>query len=418
MEWRSPSGNDTPEHEGKVTRFAPSGPKGGRPRKVVVVQGRPRDASMPTLEELADPSVYARFKKRLQSAISVAEERKALVAHLRERLQAKQAELEQTLRAASTSTSRSGSLIMVEPHVADHIDSITMGHFGVSAEKMAFLNALMSFKFRGAVSEKDIHAATTYAGVMRTGGRVFQLEVIKAMQDARFCFIQNDESGRGGAQLSSTTTSFWDAEKLAPKVVLLELDVLPQKDAATITGSVSAAIDLAAVAPADVDEADALVNLAQLSVDVVEHGVVVAGFGSDNAATMCGKRAGVGALLSSQLGRYLRHDTCLEHVHALLLATFAQVFGDAVMNEISVAQWLYLCWYVCNKDWALIRGLMVKHLAANPELVTAGLDVLDNELDPSMVAEVNEAERKGPCVTKCVQPHWFRWGSVALLRTG
>jgi len=411
MEWRSPSGNDTPEHEGKGTWFARNG-KRGRPSRVVVGHGRPRDASMPTLEDLADPAVYARFKKRLQSAVFVAEERKALVAHLRERLQAKQAELEQTLRAASSLTSPSGSLVMVEPHVAEYIDSLAMGHIGVSAQKMALLNALMSFKFRGAVSEKDIRATTTYAGLMRTGGSAIQQEVIMAMQKARFCFIQNDESGRGGVQLSSTTVSYCDGDDLKPKVALLALDILPQKDAATIARSVSAAIDLAAVTPA-ADEADALVDLAQLSVDVAAHGVVVAGFGSDNAATMCGKRAGVGALLSSQLGRYLRHDTCLEHVHALLLATFSQIFGDAVMNEISVAQWLYLCWYVCNKDWALIRGLMVQHLAANPGLVGVGLDALDEELDPSIVVEADEAERKGPRVTKCDQPHWFRWGSVA-----
>jgi hypothetical protein len=410
MDWRSPSGNDTPEHEGKATRFAASGRKGGRPRKVVVTQGRPRDPSTPTQLELADPATYVRFKKRLQNAVLVAEERKVQVARLRERLEVKQAELEQALCAAAAHASSRplNSLVVVDPHVADYIDTVVMSNVGVSAQKMPLLNSLMSIKYCGAVSKEDISAPTTYTGMMRTGGRAVQLELIAEMQDAGYCFIQNDESGRAGSQLSCTTVSFLKEDDLTPKVALLELDVLPKKDAPTIASSVIAAIDLATPASTDDEgEFNALVNLAEVSADVAAHGLNVVGFASDNAATMCGKRGGVGALLASHLGHFLRHDTCLEHIHALLLAVFAQIFGDAKMNEISVAQWLYLCWYVCNKDWSLIRGLMVKHLAS-----TSG-PVMEGELEPPVVQEAEEDTPSGPGVTKCVQPNWLRWGSVA-----
>jgi hypothetical protein len=79
-------------------------------------------------------------------------------------------------------------------------------------------------------------------------------------------------------------------------------------------------------------------------------GVLFGGMSSDAPVTMVGKFNGVGELLSANLERFLRHDTCEHHASACV-ARVVENMWPPQMNVPSVTQFCYLAWYLLNDNW-------------------------------------------------------------------
>jgi len=379
-EWRDGAADD-PERLGKRTSYAKTG-KAGRPSKVVAVdRGRPRDTSFPTAEELADPAIYARYKARYKDAVDTANLRKLQLERVREtedklrsELQAMRAELE---RLADRK-------MAVPPHLSTWIDAVMMAA-GVSANLMPFVAALEAIRWTGTAEASDIKAVSTYAATNRTAGAALRTDLAVQIQ-GRCIFVQSDQSGRAGLEVSSTTVSVWDLRTCQPLISFAGLDILPDKKAETITASVIGSVE----------------TLRRQCDDSSEDSQLdIAGFGSDSTASMTGSISGVGVRLAAHCGYFMRHDTCGEHIHALLQHCFAIIFGDAKINEISVMQWLYLVWYVCNKNWPLVRASMLHVMADNSE---------EPVEPPHLEDQLPEPQPED--LTKCTKPNSIRWGSV------
>jgi hypothetical protein len=123
----------------------------------------------------------------------------------------------------------------VPPHISTWIDALMMAA-GVSANLLPLVASLEAIRWTGTVDASDIKSVSTYAATNRTAGAALRTDLAAQIR-GRVIFVQSDQSGRGGLEVSSTTLSFWDAPALEPKISFADLDILPDKKAETITAS-------------------------------------------------------------------------------------------------------------------------------------------------------------------------------------
>jgi hypothetical protein len=90
-------------------------------------------------------------------------------------------------------------------------------------------------------------------------------------------------------------------------------------------------------------------------------GAQLHGVSTDAPATMVGDENGFGAVLSSRLERWIRHDLCEKHGAASVLRVLEAVW-PAQMNVPGVCQLVFLAWYILNSDWDRFRTLMALEL--------------------------------------------------------
>lgn len=101
---------------------------------------------------------------------------------------------------------------------------------------------------------------------------------------------------------------------------------------------------------------DALMEILKVYPTAQLHGV-----STDAPATMVGDENGFGALLSSRLERWIRHDLCEKHGAASVLRVLEAVW-PAQINVPGVCQLVFLAWYILNSDWDRFRTLMALEL--------------------------------------------------------
>jgi hypothetical protein len=394
---------DDPEQSGKGTVALRTGAR-GRPPKVRALApatgthagGRPRSSSFPLPEELATPSVYKRTQRRFEEAVAKANENEAIRARLA-RTRAELAEAERHVeeqRRQLVDAVKAGAEVPL--HVREWVRGLVVAS-GLPATNLPLVDSLYAIMYVGKASAADLAAVNTCLSAVRTAGAALLLTLARALDEVPCFFVQNDQSGRAHLQLNSFTVSYWDKERRAPVVAHADLDLLPGKTAPLITKGV---VQLVSELEGNQGQRDLPTKLA--------------GFGSDNTVAMTGANGGVGVLLCKHFDVFLRHDTCQDHIHALLLAQFATVFGHPKMDTIGVLQWLYLLWYICNKDWPAVRTAILRVLK---ERYANDADNLGADLEPPSLDGEDDEEAdhsmpgQPPRVTKVKKPSLLRWDS-------
>ena len=124
----------------------------------------------------------------------------------------------------------------------------------------------------------------------------------------------------------------------------------------------------------------------------------------------------MGELLSANLERFLRHDTCEHHASACV-ARVVENMWPPQMNVPSVTQFCYLAWYLLNDNWAKARVLMLDELdkpeAEMDDKVAAMLKREGGAMDLLSVEKLAEILIESRNLNKPDKPNSNRWGTQA-----
>jgi hypothetical protein len=265
--------------------------------------------------------------------------------------------------------------------------------YGVSANNVPHILALTGMYFLGKVKGEDLVAPSTATNWACQEGTVLAMRVSKLLCSAKspiLFFVGTDTTSRGGS-IASYIVSFVPEGKLRPEIHFVDFGQPAGSDAPSL--------------------ADDILAFARRF-----QGALFAGMSSDAPVTMVGKFNGVGELLSANLERFLRHDTCEHHASACV-ARVVENMWPPQMNVPSVTQFCYLAWYLLNDNWTKARVLMIDELnkpeAEMDDQVAAMLKREGGAMDVLSIEKLAEILIESRDLNKPDKPNSNRWGTQA-----